>query len=112
MTVRFVAALAALLAMPMIAHAEETGEEGRVRRLEVNTVHGDTYLQYHGRILVARGKTEAEYSWGGTTCGTRVLDASQVALLQQALTHGLKVLPRYELGPAQHRCLVGFDFND
>ncbi len=78
--------------------------------LEVNTQSADTFLQYHGKALtkIATGVYE-EYRWGGTSCGTRVLNDDQIAMLQRALDNpNVKVAFRYLDGQGISKCVVGF----
>lgn len=86
--------------------ADKSGRVGNVRTVEVNTRSADTYVQYHGRITVGKD----EYRWGGSSCGTRVINDDQVALLLEALraSQKLRVRPRYQDGQGSTRCLVGF----
>ena len=108
MSPRLLATVVALLAIPTLAYADALGAVGKVRVLEVNTTSAETYLQYHGRIVVADLKAQTEYRWGGTSCGTRTLDAGDVATLQSVLATGLRVQPRYQNGQGDVKCMVGF----
>ena len=105
-------AVLASLAISSVALADDAqGLGGTVTQLEVNTTSADTYLQYHGRIVVVGGKNlinKDEYRWGGTSCGSRVLPESMVELLQRALESGTPILPRYQMGQGDLKCLVGF----
>lgn len=104
----------ASLAVSSLAFAEDTqGTSGIVTELEVNTTSADTYLQFHGRVVIASGKTlnsPTEYRWGGTSCGTRVLPDAMLGMLQRALESGAPVVPRYQIGQGSAKCLVGFKF--
>jgi hypothetical protein len=106
-----IAVLASLaVSSPALADDAE-GLGGTIVELEVNTTSADTYLQYHGRLVVAGGKnltTKTEYKWGGTACGTRVLSDAMVALLQRALETATPIVPRYQIGQGSSQCLVGF----
>lgn len=106
--------LAALVTIPSTALAatDEIGPAGRIVALEVNQQSSDTYLQYHGRVWIGKGKAVVEYRWGGTSCGSRTLMPDGVQLLQTALANGLVVQPRYEDGQGTTLCLVGFTFSD
>jgi hypothetical protein len=103
--------ITATIAVPSVAFADEVGARGTVSSLEVNTAAGDTYLQYHGRIMVLTGNknttSTAEYRWGGTSCGSRTLTENQVAMLQRALESGTPIMPRFQNGQGSTKCLVG-----
>lgn len=106
-------AVLASLAISSLAFADTQGIGGTVIELEVNTTSADTYLQYHGRAVIVSGKsntTNTEYRWGGTSCGTRTLSDSMVAMLQRALESGAPIVPRYQDGQGMAKCLVGFRF--
>ncbi|ABM00696.1 hypothetical protein Sama_2492 [Shewanella amazonensis SB2B] len=79
--------------------------------LEINTTSADKYLQYHGKALtkISSGVYE-EYRWGGASCGSRVLNDEQVAVLQRALDNpNVKVAFRYQPGQGEFtKCVVGF----
>jgi hypothetical protein len=99
------------IAAPSVAFADEIGARGTVASLEVNTPAGDTYLQYHGRMMIITGSKNstsiAEYRWGGTSCGSRTLTENQVAMLQRALESGTPIMPRFQDGQGSTKCLVG-----
>ena len=78
--------------------------------LQVNTLPGDTFLIYHGRLFVktAEGALD-EYRWGGTACGSRVLTEPQVAALQAALDNNkMRLQILYQIGQGDSKCVVGF----
>jgi hypothetical protein len=79
----------------------------------VNTPSADTYLQYHGRVIVLTGKTtKTEYRWGGTSCGTRVLPTDMVEVLVEAARNDtIVVTPRFQIGQGDSKCLIGFTVN-
>jgi hypothetical protein len=102
-------ALAFALTLPAVAHAaDDVGATGYVQSLQVNTKSSDAYLQMHGRLILGTKHTSTEYRWGGTSCGSRVLDPDQVALLNQALINGLQITPLHRDGQGSVKCLVGF----
>ena len=105
--------LLGLLAMPATALADETGSAGSVSKVEVNTPSADTYLQYHGRVIILTGKsTKTEYRWGGTSCGTKTVPAEMVQTLVEASRNtDLVVTPLFQLGQGDLKCLVGFTVN-
>jgi hypothetical protein len=105
--------LVAALAMPATAFADETGSAGSVNKVEVNTPSADTYLMYHGLVVVLTGKTtKTEYRWGGTSCGTRTMSADMVETLVEASRNtDLVVTPLFQLGQGDCKCLVGFTVN-
>lgn len=78
--------------------------------LQVNTLPGDTYLQFHGRLFVKTAEgTLDEYRWGGVSCGSRVLTEPQVAALQATLNNNkmrLQILS--QIGQGDLKCVVGF----
>ncbi len=105
--------LAAMLAIPSVALADELGTKGTIASLEVNMPSADAYLQHHGRIVVVSGNNKpstssAEYRWGGTACGSRTLSEAQVTMLQRALESGTPITPRFQDGQGSTKCLVGF----
>ena len=92
------------------ARAEEDAAPLPLVQLEVNTTSADTYLLYFGRAFtkVSTGVFE-EYRWGGTSCGSRVLNDAQIAALQGALDNtNVKVAFRYQAGQGSTKCVVGF----
>lgn len=80
---------------------EDVGAIGSVAAVDVNDDSGDLYLQYHGRIFVRKSDgTLDEYRFGGTSCGTRVLNEQQIAMLQRALDNKrARIVPRSQDGP-------------
>lgn len=105
---RTLALIAILAALPTaVLAADAVGSAGLVSQLEINTTSADAYLAYHGRLVVAAKNGSAEYRWGGTGCGTRVLTDAQVAVLQRAFDSAMKVQPRYQPGQGNILCLVG-----
>jgi len=107
---RFTAAfLIASLAIPALAIAADyTGIAGTAIELEVNHSTADTYLQYHGRVLITDGTRTNEYRWGGTSCSNKVLPEDVVTMLQRAMESGTTIVPRYQAGQGTNKCLVGF----
>lgn len=99
---------AATVAIPSLAAADLTGQGGTVIELEVNHSTADTYLQYHGRVVISGEGRTSEYRWGGTSCSNKTLPEGQVTMLQRALESGTTVVPRYLWGQGSNRCLVGF----
>jgi hypothetical protein len=105
----FCALLAVCLASaPTTAFADEAGKAGIATDLETLTPSADTYLQYHGRLVLLVGTTPEEYRWGGTSCGSRTMSADNVRLLATAVQKGQSITPRYQIGQGSVRCLVGF----
>ncbi len=101
--------LALALAAPSLAVAADgVGTTGTVAELEVNHSTAETYLQYHGRVVITDGTRATEYRWGGTSCSNKVLPEAIVAMLQRAMASGASVTPRYQAGQGNNRCLVGF----
>jgi hypothetical protein len=97
-----------LVSAPSTALADELGPTGIPTDVEVLTPSADTYLQYHGRVVLLVGTTAEEYRWGGTSCGSRTMSADNVRQLVAAVRNGSPVTPRYQLGQGTTRCLVGF----
>lgn len=96
-----------LVGAPSLAFAaDELGKAGVATKLELSTTSADQYLKYHGRVTI--GGTE--YRWGGSSCGSRTLAQTHVDLLVLAVRERLEVTPRYQVGPAKARCLVGLTF--
>jgi hypothetical protein len=105
---RTLTVIACLVAVPTAALAADlVGDPGLVRELEVNTTSSDTYLNRHGRVVIANKGSSAEYRWGGVSCGSRTLTDAQVAVLQRALDGAMKVQPLYQPGLGSASCLVG-----
>jgi hypothetical protein len=99
------------VAVPSIAHAEDqVGPAGLVAKVEVNTPSADAYLQYHGRVFIKTDKVTNEYRWGGTSCGTRIIDAALLDALVDAASSGMNLMPSFQDGQAGAKCLVGFSF--
>ena len=91
--------------------ADSTGPAGTVLSVEARTVSADTYLQYHGRLVVQQSidNMAVEYRWGGTSCGSRILTASQLGyLMDLAAAPYMMIEPFYQDGQGQTICLVGF----
>jgi hypothetical protein len=104
-----------VIAAPATAFAaDETGSAGSVDKVEINTPSADAYLQYHGRVVVQTGKsTKNEYRWGGTSCGSRVVEEDLIAILVQASRNSdVVVTPRFQLGQGDVKCLVGFSIQE
>jgi hypothetical protein len=80
--------------------------------LNVNTVDSDTFLQFHGRMIVGDSiGGYAEYRWGGTACGSKTLEEYEVARLQDAMNNPrILVQPLWQAGQGSSQCLVGFWF--
>lgn len=97
-----------LLVAPAIASADESAAQGIAWDLQVVTPSADTYLQYHGRLLVMVGATAEEYRWGGTSCGSRTMSEDNVRMLAEAVSKGLLLTPRFQTGQGAAKCLVGF----
>jgi hypothetical protein len=97
-----------LLAAPSIASADEDGTAGIAYDLQVLTPSADTYLQYHGRLILLVGTTQAEYRWGGSSCGSRTMSEDNIHALKLAIREGLTITPRFQLGQGDSKCLVGF----
>lgn len=91
--------------------ADTPGAIGPVAALQVNTTSADTYLQYHGRVFVKNpGGSLDEYRWGGSSCGTKVLNDAAVAALQGALNNKrVQIQPLHVPGQGSVLCLVGFE---
>lgn len=107
---RVLLAAAFLFCSSSAAIADEVGGVGTPVGLSVNTDDGDTYLGYHGRLILKNADgTLQEYRWGGISCGSRQLSEPQVITLQGALDNNkMRVQPLYQLGQGDARCLVGF----
>lgn len=101
-----------LLITPALASADENATQGIAWDLEVLTTSADTYLQYHGRLVVMVGTASEEYRWGGTSCGSRTMSADNVRLLTEAVGRGHLITPRFQIGQGSAKCLVGFAITD
>jgi hypothetical protein len=97
-----------LLVAPAIASADEDAAQGVAWDLEVLTTSADTYLTYHGRLVVMVAATPVEYRWGGASCGSRTMSVDNVRLLTEAVREGLLITPRFQIGQGDAKCLVGF----
>jgi hypothetical protein len=93
-----------------VVRADDVGEFGTPVGLQVNTTSADTYLQYHGRLFVkAANGTLDEYRWGGTSCGSRVLNDAQIAALQGAIDNNkIRIELLTQDGQGSAVCVVGF----
>lgn len=114
---RSLVALATLVTLSMPATvfaADSTGQKGSIETVEINHSTSDTFLQYHGRIVVKNGKTSTEYRWGGTSCSNKTLSAEMITLLWDAFRtrKNTNVTPRFQSGQGSNKCLVGFSFVD
>ncbi|HEY0136565.1 MAG TPA: hypothetical protein VGB85_20925 [Nannocystis sp.] len=107
-----VAALAAVVLIPAVAHADTYGIAGTVISLTINESSADNYLGERGSLILSEGGVPRKYQWGGTACNGRNVTEANVALLFRAMEHGdrMTVLPSYKAGAGQARCLVGFTF--
>lgn len=95
--------------VPSIASATDAdGLPGIAWDLQVLTTSADTYLQYHGRLILLVGAASEEYRWGGTSCGSLTMSEDNVRLLKEAVREGLTISPRYQPGQGDLKCLVGF----
>lgn len=108
------AALLALLALvPAQASADESGTQGRIVRLALNSTGGDDFASSHGSISVRHGGGKPEvYSWGGTMCPASKLTEAEIIALGQAFHNRQRTLivPRFKPGEVKEtRCLVGFE---
>ena len=104
-------ALAGALILPSIAYAADTtGDEGRVKSIELLSPSAAAYVQYHGRITITANKRNVEYRWGGTSCGSKTLSADLIDQLVVATRHKdtVKLTPTYATGAGSSKCLVGF----
>ncbi|MCA9572967.1 MAG: hypothetical protein KC656_34255 [Myxococcales bacterium] len=101
------------LSASVVAHADENGTPGTISSMRVHTPSADSFLQYHGRVQITSSQDgrnlQREYRWGGLSCGSRVLEPDEVAMLQQAHIHGFTIKPIWKPGQGTTRCLVGFD---
>ncbi|MFV8753346.1 hypothetical protein ACNOYE_22585 [Nannocystaceae bacterium ST9] len=97
------------LSTPAFA-ADTNGSAGTLESVEINETTADTYLQYHGRILVTAGGKLTEYRWGGTSCSNKTLSEALVNLLWGAFykRDAVNISPRYQSGQGTNKCLVGF----
>ncbi len=104
------AALTALTFPATALAADSTGTSGTLESVEINHSTADTYLQYHGRIVIEGGGRMTEYRWGGTSCSNKTLPLELVAMLWDALAQrdAFTLTPRYQSGQGSNKCLVGF----
>lgn len=111
---RFKLALAALLTtIPCTAFAlDYRGDAGVIREIEINEATADSFLQYHGRLVIdvqVNDRTIAvDYKWGGTSCSNKTLTEAKVALLERAMANGAIVEPKFQSGQGSNKCVVGF----
>ncbi|MBK7196966.1 MAG: hypothetical protein IPH80_31260 [Myxococcales bacterium] len=97
------------LATPSLAvAADAVGTTGAIAELEVNHSTAETFLQYHGRVVITDGTRATEYRWGGVACSNKALPEGLVTMLHRAMAAGTPVTPRYQAGQGSNRCLVGF----
>jgi hypothetical protein len=97
------------LSTPAFA-ADSTGSTGTIESVEINETSADTYLQYHGRLVVNASGKLTEYRWGGTSCSNKTLSTSLVGLLWEAFYQRdrANISPRFQAGQGTNKCLVGF----
>jgi hypothetical protein len=100
---------ALVLALPVAAVADSTGEFGKLVGFQHNATASDAAGLVAGKIFVDEGNEKArEYGWGGSLCQERDLDIDQQQLLATAISHRMSIFPRYKLGSGNMRCLVSF----
>jgi len=104
------AALAAVVLVPTLAHADADGIVGVVASVVVNESGSDNYASERGSILVNEGAVNRKYQWGGTACSGRLVSEANINLLVQAMQNQdrLQIVPSYKTGAGLARCLVGF----
>lgn len=105
-----VVALAAVVLVPAVAHADVDGAKGVVASVSVNESSADDYSVERGNVAINEGSVTRRYQWGGTACNGRNLSDTSVVLLLEALQNKdrVEVVPSYKSGAGQARCLVGF----
>jgi hypothetical protein len=101
-------ALCSVVVPSSASAADAEGVPGIAWDLQVLTTSADTYLQYHGRLVLLVGATPEEYRWGGTSCGSLTMSEDNIRLLKESVREGLTVTPRYLPGQGDLKCLVGF----
>ena len=101
-------ALCSVIVPSSASAADADGIPGIAWDLQVLTTSADTYLQYHGRLILLVGTTPEEYRWGGTSCGSLTMSEDNIRLLKEAVREGLTISPRYQPGQGDLKCLVGF----
>lgn len=105
--------LASLVA-PSPAHADETGKQGRLTQLRINTPSSEKHPSYHGSITLKQSgsSTLVEYRWGGSSCPAQKLTDPQIDVLVTAFVqrNRTKLTPMYTMGEGNGtRCLVSFE---
>lgn len=105
--------LASLVTTTVALAADNYGDSGAITEMHTNYTSADTYLQYHGRIVITSGNevvgySTQEYRWGGTSCGSKTLSDAVVDRLQRAQLAAMTVTPLWKDGQGSTRCLVGF----
>lgn len=105
-----VVALAAVVLVPVVAHADVDGGKGVVASVTVNEPKASNYSSERGNVTINEGSTTRKYQWGGTACNGLNLSDANIILLIQALQNKdrLEIVPSYKSGAGQARCLVGF----
>ena len=101
-----------LLSPSLVRAADDVGPTGVVHSVQVLTSSSDAYIQYHGFLVVEETGTNdlVEYRWGGTSCGSIILNDAQLALLfDLAASPYMEVTPRHQPGQGVTKCLVGFE---
>lgn len=97
-----------VLALASSASADEPGKQGVATDIEIVSPSADTYLQYHGKLIVTLTGGFDEYRWGGASCGSRTMSAENVAALVRAVDQALLITPSWQMGQGSAKCLVGF----
>ncbi|NVB40397.1 hypothetical protein G6O69_21335 [Pseudenhygromyxa sp. WMMC2535] len=105
----FTTTLVVSLLSPLPAAADSQGETGTIDSVEVYSPSSDDYAKYHGRLFVTGARGQAEYRWGGTTCGSKTITDAMATQLVVALdAENTQIVPRFKSGQGGKRCLVGF----
>ncbi len=108
------ALLLATVVAPSPAHADQSGHQGRVMQLRINTPGSVAHSSFHGSVTLKleASNTLVEYRWGGSSCPAQKLSDPQLDVLVTAFVqrNDTKLTPTYTMGEGNGtRCLVGFE---
>jgi hypothetical protein len=103
----------AVVGIPALSMADNTGSAGRVIAFSHNAPASDEYPISRGGIVVKPWQApEQEYRWGGSACPGKNLDPYEEALLERAfLSRRVIIQPYFQNGQGGHLCLVAFEMS-
>lgn len=102
-----------LLVAAAPAGADQTGDAGFIKSINLVASYAEEYPLYHGLVVLDTEGIETEYYWGGSYCPGKSLDtefntALLDALRQYAQSAHMLITPQYKNGQGGFLCLSGF----